>query len=101
MAGDGFTVNPLGFFGEEFHEGGTIGNFTLGFGQWFALFGGQDCGEIVGVFDHQVEPDAQDIGAFLGGAGGPGLHRGIGGGDGAVGFGAAKVGDGGDHVATT
>ena len=93
MARNGFAVNPLGLFTEEFDEGRAIGDFTLGLGQRLALLGGQDGAQIVLVLHHQVEPFAQDTGAFLAGHRSPFLLCGIGGIDGLGDLLTAQVGD--------
>ncbi len=99
MAGDRFAIDALGLFGEPFHEGRAIEDLAPSLGKGFALFGGQDGGQIVGVFDHQVEPFAQDGGAVLGCFSGPCLLRDLGLGDRFGGLCAAEVRDLGDHVA--
>ena len=52
MAGDHVAIDPLGFLGEPFDEGGGVGDLALGFGQGLALLGGKDHGEIVLVGHH-------------------------------------------------
>ena len=80
--GNGFAIDALGFLGEEFDEGGAIGDFAARFGQGLALLGGHDLGQVFLVLHHQVEPFAQDGGAFLGGLLGPVLLGAFGGLDG-------------------
>ena len=75
VAGDHLAVDALGLFAEEFDEGRAIGDLALGFGQRFALFGGEDGAQIVLVLHHQVEPFAHHGGAFLAGPSGPVLLR--------------------------
>ena len=52
--GDGFAVDALGFFGKPFQKAGSVADFALGFGQGFALLGGHDAGQVVGVGVQQV-----------------------------------------------
>jgi len=99
MAGNGFSVNPLGLFAKPFHEPGTVEDLALGLGQRLAHLGGQDARQIVGMGDHQIEPAAQEGGAVPRRAGSPELLRRLGGGDGAGGLGAAAIGHPGDGVA--
>ena len=98
MAGDGFAINALGLFAEPFDEGRAIQHLALGFGQGLAHFGGQDGGQIIGIFDHEIEPFAHDGSAFLAGAGGPFVAGLVGHFNGAAGIFAGHVGDIGDHV---
>ena len=65
--GNGLAIDALGLFGEELDEGRAIGDFAARFGQRLALLGGHDLGQVLLVLHHQVEPLAQDGGAFLGG----------------------------------
>ena len=68
---NGFAIDAAGLFGEEFDEGGAIGNFAAGLGQRLALLRRHDLGQVFLVFHHQGEPFAQDGGALLGGLFGP------------------------------
>ena len=80
VAGNGVAVDAFGFFGEPLDEAGGVEDFTLGFGQWLALFEGEDFGEGIGVFQHQGVPALERIAAFLGGQctpGRPGLIGGV------------------------
>ena len=99
VAGDGFAIDALGLFGEELDEGGAVMDLAhcLGFG--FALFGGQDDAQVLGIFGHQVEPLAQQVRPFLAGQRRPLFLRGIGGVDRFGHLRARQVGDLGDHIA--
>ncbi len=99
MRRDDLAVGAFALFGEPFDEAGGIGDFALGFGQALALFAGQQAAQGVLLAHHQIEPAAQDAGAFARRLRGPGLHRGLGGGDGAEGLRGAHVGDGRQHLA--
>ena len=65
MPWDGFAVYPLGFFGEEFNERRTISNFTFCLGQGLALFSGEDSGQVIRVFHHEIKPPTQDNAALF------------------------------------
>ena len=95
-----FAVDALGFLGEPLDERGTIEDFSLGFGKRLALFGGQDCRQIVGMFDHQIEPFSQDVGALFGGARSPVFLRAVGLVDSGGGLGAVDVCNLANHITT-
>ncbi|MPL75524.1 hypothetical protein SDC9_21348 [bioreactor metagenome] len=99
VARDGLAIDALGLLAEPLDERGAIGDLALRLGQRLAHLGGEDRAEVVLVRHHQLEPLAQHVGAFLGGARGPFLHRDAGGLDRAGGLGAAEIGHGADHVA--
>ncbi len=97
--GDGVAVDAFAFFGEPFQERGGVEDFAFGFGEGFALFGGEDLGQIVGVFQHEVMPFAEDRGAVFGGGGSPCGPCGVGCVDGSTCFGCAHAGHCGDGFA--
>ena len=99
MAWNGFAIDALGLFGKKFDERGTIGNLTLGLGQRFALFGGQNRAQIVLVGHHQVKPAAQHGGALFAGPLRPFFLGGFCLGNGIGHLGAAEIGDIGNHIA--
>jgi hypothetical protein len=99
VAGNGLAVDPLGLFGEPLDEGGAVQDLAPGLGQRLALLGGQDGGQVIGIGDHQVVPFPQDIGALLGGARRPVLHRRRPGGNRARGLGPAQIGNPRHNVA--
>ncbi|MNF84851.1 hypothetical protein D3C84_672310 [compost metagenome] len=72
MAGNGVAVDALGFLGEPLDEARGVENFTLGFGQWLALFEGENVCQGVGIFQHQGMPALERIAALLGGQRAPG-----------------------------
>ncbi len=91
VAGDDVAVHALAFLGEPFDERGGIGDLALRLGEWLALLGGHQHGEVVDVREHQVVPAPQDRRALLCRAGGP-LRKGRGRGlDGATRFRGAHV----------
>ena len=65
VAGDDVAINAFCLFAEPFDEGGAIEDFALGLGKGFAHFDTEDLAKVIGVLDHQIEPFAQDCGAFL------------------------------------
>jgi len=93
VAGNGLAVNALGLLAEEFDERRAIGDFTLGFGQWFALLGCQDRAQIVLVLHHQIEPFAQHGCALFTGPCGPFFLCGFGLRNGARNLSARQIGD--------
>jgi hypothetical protein len=99
VAGDRVAIDALGFFAEPFDVSCAIEDFALGFSQRLAHFDGQDRGEVVSIGDHQVIELAENGGTFLARLLGPFLLGLVGGIDGATGFGAVHVGQGGDDVA--
>ena len=98
VARDRLAIDTLGLFAEPFDEGGSIQHLALGLGQRLAHFGGQDGGQIIGVFDHQIEPLTHDSGALLAGAGGPFVAGLVGHLNRAFGICAGHVGHIGNHV---
>ncbi len=100
MAGDDLAVGAFALFSEPFDEAGGVGDLALGLGQALALLAGQQAAEGVLLAHHQIEPAAQDAGAFARRLGGPRLHRGFSGGDGAAGLRGAHVGDGRQNLAS-
>jgi hypothetical protein len=62
-----FTVNAPGFFGKPLDVRGGVGNFTLGLGQGFALFGRHQQGQVIGIGQHQRVPAFEQVGAVFGG----------------------------------
>ncbi|MNM72426.1 hypothetical protein D3C81_841200 [compost metagenome] len=95
--GQHFAVHALGFLGKPFDKAGRVRDLAARLGQRLALLARHQVGQVVRVGDHQVEPAAQQVGAFLAGLGGPGALRNLGSGDGAPGLGRAQVGHLGDH----
>ena len=75
VRGDNIAVDALSLFGEPFDEVRGIYDFAPCLGQGFALLGGHDCGQIVDVGHHQVEPAAQDGRALFRCLRGPCGHR--------------------------
>ncbi|MCY1554087.1 hypothetical protein D9M68_906320 [compost metagenome] len=71
MPGDDIAIDPPGFLGEPFDKARAIGDLTLGLGQRLALLDGEDGSKIVPMFDHEIEPGAQQVRPLLGRAGGP------------------------------
>ena len=67
MARDRIAINAFALFGKPLNKGSGVGDFAFGFRQRFALFQGHQTGEIVLMFNHQVEPAAQDVGPLFGG----------------------------------
>ena len=96
--GNGLAVYALSLFGEELDEGGAIGHFATRFGQGLALFRCHDLGQVFLVFQHQVEPFAQDSGTVLGGFLCPFLLGALCGHDSGAGFGAPKLRDAADDA---
>ncbi|MNO75559.1 hypothetical protein D3C76_666130 [compost metagenome] len=72
VAGNGVAVDALGLFGEPLDEARGVEDFAFGFGQWLALFEGEDVCQGVGVFQHQGMPALERIAALLGGQRAPG-----------------------------
>ncbi|MNR31513.1 hypothetical protein D3C85_1490270 [compost metagenome] len=99
MTRDGVAVDALGFFGEPLDKGSGVDDFTLGFGQWFALLGGHQAGQVVLVLDHQLEPATQLASTFFGGQRAPGRQRLVGGFDGTAGFSGAHLRHSADDLA--
>lgn len=96
-AGDGFPISTFGFLGEPFHKAGPIGHFTPGLGQGFAAFGGDQLGQVLGVFLDQAEPVHEQLGPGLGGQSLPGRPGCVGGTNGTPGFGRAAARNLGDE----
>src|SRR5690606_35150596 len=86
MPRDDIAVDPFGFLGEPFDEGGRIGDLPPGFGQRLALLGSHDFRQILLVTHDQLEPAAQYGGALLGGTFAPGRLCSLSRLDGAAGF---------------
>ncbi|MNI36638.1 hypothetical protein D3C73_906960 [compost metagenome] len=82
VAGNGVAVDALGFLGEPLDEARGVENFTLGFGQWLALFEGENVCQGVGIFQHQGMPALKSIAALFGGQRAPGRPGLVGGLDG-------------------
>ena len=78
MAGDCLAVDALGLLGKELDERRAVDDFSLGFCQRLALLRCQDRCQIVGVFQHEFVPFAQNSGAFLACPRGPVLLCGLG-----------------------
>ena len=97
--GQGFAVDPFGFFGKPFHKTGAVGDFAFGFGQRFALFGGEDARQVILVGHQQLEPFAQNGATLFGGFVAPSRPRGIGGVKGSAGIGGGQVGHIGEFLA--
>ena len=77
--GQRIAGNALGLFAEPLEEGGRIGDLAFRLLQGLALFGRHQERQVVGVFQHQVVPLAQDETAFARGFPAPGRPGGIGG----------------------
>ena len=90
MTGNGVAVDPFRFFTKPFKKRSGISYFTARFGERFALLQGHQAREIILIFDHQVEPLAENDGALFCGFGAPGFEGLIGGFDGAAGFRAGE-----------
>jgi hypothetical protein len=99
VAGDDVAIGALGFLAVELDVAGAIGDLALGLGERLAHLGGQDRRQIVLVRHAEVEPLAQHLRAFLGGAACPFAVRGVGGLDRAGGLRPAEVRQMADHVA--
>ena len=92
-AGHGLAVGALGFFGIPLDEAGAVDDFARGFGQWLALFGGHQAGQIVLVRQDQLEPLAQQLAALLVRHAAPGGQGGFGSIDGLLRLGGGEVGN--------
>ena len=68
MRGNDIAVNPLGFLGEPFDEGGRIRDFAARFRQRLALLQRHQHRQIVLMLQHQIEPSAQEGRALLSGS---------------------------------
>ena len=66
MRRNDISVDALAFLGEPLDEGGRVGDLTFRFGQRLALLRRHDQRQVVLIGHHQVEPLAQNGGAFLG-----------------------------------
>src|SRR5216684_168989 len=65
MLRNGVAIYAFGLFAEPFKEGSRISDFAFRFGEGLALFQGHQPGQIVLVRHHQIEPAAQNSGAFF------------------------------------
>ena len=88
---DGVAVGATGFFSKPFQKRGGVGNFAFGFGQGFALLQCHQQTEVVLMFHHQVMPGFQQAGPFCGSFVSPRREGGMGGINGAAGFGLAHA----------
>ena len=52
------AVNALTFLREPLNERSAVHDFPLGLGQRFALFGGENQCQIIGIQQHQIVPAA-------------------------------------------
>ena len=100
MPRDCLSVHALGFFGEELNKRCAISDFARSFGERLALFSCEDDAQIVLMFHHQIEPLAQNGGAFFAGPLGPLFLRDLCGRDGIGHLRARQVSHFGDHIAT-
>src|SRR5690606_881496 len=94
---DHVAVYAAAFLGEPGDEAGGIDHFTLRLGEDLALLDGHDDGEVISVFNDQVGPAVQDIGALFGGQLGPRRLGSVGGFNSAPCLGTAAACDLGDQ----
>ena len=97
--GNDVAVDALGFLGEPFDEAAAIDDLAHGFGQGLALLHSHEPREIVLVSHDEIEPSAQNGGAFLAGLGPPCRPGLIGGDDSAPRFIGAHIGHGAELCA--
>ena len=93
IGGDHIAIDALTFFGEPFDEGRAIGDLAARFRERLALFGGHDGCEVFLVGHDELEPFAQQHGAFFRGLLFPcreSVMRGV---DGGARVGASEIGD--------
>jgi len=92
VRGQRLAVDALGLLGKPFDEAGPVSHFALGLGQWLALLGGHDAGQVVLMRHQQTKPVQQQRVAPLAGERAPGRPGGIGGGYGLLRVRGAQVG---------
>ena len=68
-AGDRVAVGSGRLLAEPLEKVGGVGCLTFGVGNGLAVLPGNELGNVVGVFVHEVEPLAQELGALAAGLG--------------------------------
>src|SRR5690606_27873514 len=63
---DDVAVGAFAFFGKPFDERSAVAHFAARFGQRFALFEGHEERQVVGIFEDQVVPATEHVGAGSG-----------------------------------
>ncbi len=99
MLRDCVAVDALPFFGEPLDERGGVGDFAFCFGERLALLEGHELGEIFLICEQEIEPLAENYGAFFRGFLAPCGEGAIGGFDGLARFAGAEIGNIGDDFA--
>ncbi len=66
MRGDGFAIDPPPLLGEPFDVSGGIGDFVARFCQRITLFARQDEGQVLSVFENEIESATQEFRAIRG-----------------------------------
>lgn len=62
---DDVAVDPGRLLGEPLEEVGGVGGLSSGIGQGLAVLQGDDLGDVLGVFDHEVVPAAEKTRSLL------------------------------------